>query len=64
MKSGFEFVMQANEKSEFMWSMYLRYAVVLYFVNMTMTGVISVLFVYVLQGHFAVSLAFHPFRFR
>lgn len=64
MDSGFEFVVQANEKSEFMWSMYLKYVVVLYFFNMTVTGVTSVLLGYFLQGHFVVSLAFHPFQFR
>lgn len=64
MESGFEFVVQANEKSEYMWSMYLKYVVVLYFGNMTMTGVTSVLFGYFLQGQFDVNLAFHPFQFR
>lgn len=63
MENGFECVIQANDKSEWMWSMYLRYIVVLYFFNMLMTGVASVLFGYFMQGHFAVSLAFHPFKF-
>lgn len=56
--------MQANDKSEWMWSIYLKFVVVLYFVNMMMTGVVSVLFGFFMHGHFVVTLAFHPFQFR
>lgn len=63
MENGFEFVLRANDKSERMWSMYVKYVVVLYFFNMTMTGVGSVLFGFLMQGHFVVNLAFHPFQF-
>lgn len=63
MESGFEFVMQAHESGECMWSMYLKYVVVLYFINMMMTGVASVVFSFLIQGNFDVNRAFHPFQF-
>lgn len=43
--------------------MYLKYVIVLYFINMMMTGVASVLFGFLVQGQFDVNRAFHPFQF-
>lgn len=63
MENGFEFVVQAHVKSEWMWTMYFKYVIVLYFFNMMTTGVASVLFGFFMQGHFDVNFAFHPFQF-
>lgn len=60
---GFGFVLQANQTSEWLCSVYLKYVVVLYFIQMMATGVASVLFGIAIQGQFDVDHAFHPFLF-
>lgn len=61
-EDSFAFLIEANNKSEWLWSVYFKYLMGGFFANMMVAAIISGALCYILSGHLDVDILYHPYK--